>query len=585
VSGRALVAEVPRPAAAAAPYGQVLDALDTWIGRAARLFPGVARAEPDLRAALAQVRARGERLEAPLFVLLAGGTGAGKSTLLNALAGGEPIAATSAIRPTTTALTCYYHLESELAIPGELLDGARRAPHRRAALRDKVILDAPDFDSSVRENEARHRRALAAADLVVLVATPEKYAGADLFALLEEHRRGRSFVFVLNRLDQGVAPEVAADFRRELERAGFAQPTVLVLSALAALRAKRGDPEPGPQGDFPRLEALIEEELTRARAREIKRLNLDELVLRLLERAAEHVPPDLADRVARWRLSAAAIAGEAHAAVGESLARGVVEDEALAREVRGRIATGYGGLFGFYQALHWAVRALGGRGLAGAAVGRVLAPPQGGSAAGEEPLRAPPPGEDPLPGAVLLAADRIDDIAVELAFARPTPPLDAASALRLVDRARAAARAELTAALDRAHAPASGSRRVESFLYNAPPLAVLGYALVTWCLALARGEIIGASWFLAAGLAAVTLLATAGMLADRIAARRAARVVDSLARAAREIAEREVQGPLMARLAEAAGEVQGAAKALADLREEAARLRRPGSISSPPATA
>src|SRR6185295_17196772 len=106
-----------------------------------------------------------------------------------------------------------YHIANELAIPGDLLEGAQRAPHRRVTLRDKVILDAPDFDSTVRENEARFRRALAAADLVVVLATAEKYADADLFRLLEEHRRGRTFVFVVNRLDQGIPKEVVEDFR------------------------------------------------------------------------------------------------------------------------------------------------------------------------------------------------------------------------------------------------------------------------------------------------------------------------------------------------------------------------------------
>lgn len=542
----------------AGPYATVLEGLAAWIPRAARVFPGVGRGAARLAANLAEVRATGDRLEAPLFILLAGGTGAGKSTLLNALAGAA-IAEASAIRPTTTALTCYFHVANDLAIAGDLLAHARPASHERPELRDKVILDAPDFDSTVRANEALFRRALAAADLVLVLATPEKYADADLFRLLEEHRRGRAFVFVLNRLDRGVPKEVADDFRRELEAAGFARPTVLVVSALAAFRSKRGDPEPGPQGDFPRLESLIEEELTRARVREIKRLNLDELAARLLERAGAGVPADLAARMQRWRGLAGGLALEARAAVGEGLARAVVANAALAREVHGRIATAYGGPFGVWQALHWGVRALRGRGLTSFALEAGLGP---------EVLDTE---DDSLPAAVLIAARRMDDVGTEVGLAPPDGPLAGEDARRLVLRARTAGHGEIAAALAAARDPArrGARRRIASFLYNAPPLAVLGYALARWAVAFSRGELLGASWFIAAGLVAIFLLALAGALADRLAARETRRVVDSLAAAAREAAEREVARPLLARLAAALGEVEAAARELEDLRAEA----------------
>jgi hypothetical protein len=546
----------------AGPYAAVLDGLAGWLGRAGRVFPGVARDSADLLARLAEVREMGGRLEAPLFLLIAGGTGAGKSTLLNALAGGEPIAETSPVRPTTTALTCYFHVANDLAIAGDLLAEARAVPHERAALRDKVILDAPDFDSTVRANEALFRRALAAADLVVVVATPEKYADADLFRILEEQRRGRAFVFVLNRLDRGVPREVADDFRRELARAGFARPALLVISALAAFRSKRGDPEPGPVGDFPRLEALIERELTRARVREIKRLNLDVLVARLFERAEARVPADLAARVQRWRAAANAIAAEAEAHVGLGLARAVLANDALAREVHGRVATAYGGPFGVYQALHWGVRSLGGRGFAGLALAAEL---------GLAPLDPREEEDESAPPAVLLAARRIDDVATEVGLAPPERPLAPEDARRLVGRARAAGRAAIAAALAEARDPARRGvgRRIASFLCNAPPLAVLGYALARWGLAFARGELLSASWFIAAGLVALSLLALAGAVVDAAARRTAARVVASLAAAAREAAAREVARPLLARLSASIGEVEAAAKALADLEAEA----------------
>lgn len=563
------------------PYAAVLEALEAWIPRAAAVFPGVAQGASDLRERLEQVRGAGGRLEAPLSILIAGGTGAGKSTLLNALAGGEPVAEASAVRPTTTALTCYYHVENELALPPDLRDGAHLAPHWRPALRDKVILDAPDFDSTVAANEAILRRALAPADLVLAVATPEKYADADLYRLLEEHRRGRTFVFILNRLDLGIAPEVVADFRTILEQVGFVRPRVLVLSALAAYRQKRGDPQPGPPGDFPALERLIAEELTRARAREIKRLNLDALVERLLDLAAARVPADVGERIERWRAAATEQANAAASAVGEALARAIASDAALERDLRARIATACGGLFGFYQALVWGVRGLRGRGAA--AVAAAALGPIGGTAPGAEARMASGMGAAPaeadlatLAAEVALAAGRMDDGGPEVGLARPEKPLDAERAAAFVDAARSHARSEIAATL-----AAEGdlerrgaARRVASVLFNAGPVGVLGYALFRWGEALTQGMLLGASWFLGTGLVAVVLLALGGMLADRLAARRARRVVRALAEAAGAAARREIERPLLFRLERTLGEAESAARAIDGLREEARAAAR-----------
>ncbi len=548
----------PAAAGAAAPYEPIFEGLHAWLARAERVVPALARDGGRLREQHAEVRATGARVEAPLVILLAGGTGAGKSTLLNALAGGAEIAAASAVRPTTTALTCYYHLRNELAIPREAA-GARRAGHERPELLDKVILDAPDFDSSARGNEAVLRRALAETDLVVCLATPEKYADADLHALLDEYRTGRAFVFALNRLDRGIAPEVVEDFRRELARAGFEPPRLRVLSALAALRRKRGERDPGPEGDFRELERIIEEELTRARVRELKRLNLDALVGRLIDRAAARLPADLERRLARWRRAGEANVDEARARAGARLAASVRGDEALEAEATARFATRYGGPFGFWQALVWGVR-----GLRGARPAVVLARP------------AEPDDEGTEAAAVALAARRAADLGAEHGLAASNgSALPPGEAERLVAAARVEADAAIARALQGLQREASRGalRRVESFLLSLPPLAVLGYALWRWIERFLEGELYPTSWIVAAGLVTAAVLAIEGALADALARRRARALIRRLEDAAAAAADERIARPLLTRLEGALGEVEGVARGIEDLREVLGQAR------------
>lgn len=541
-------------------HDPVLAGFGAWLARAARLFPALARDRERLERDLDRVRGLGERIEAPLAIVLAGGTGTGKSTLLNALAGAE-IAATSEVRPCTREATCYVHSADEIAIPPEIA-GARRVAHERPELRHKVVVDAPDFDGTVPENVAALKRALAGADLVLVLATQEKYAAAALFALLSEYRDGRSFAFVLNKLDREGTREVARDFRRELERAGFGASRLLLVSALSAFRRKRGEAGGGrdSEGDFAQLEALIERELTRARIREMKRLNLDALTARLLEAAAARLPEGRAAALARWRESAEGVCDEARAKLAGALARAVREDEGLREEARARIAAGYGGPFGFYQALVWGVRRLAAWRPA-AAPFAAARPALGALAAGEETV---------LARAVALAARRMGDLGEEHGVRADGVPIDEAGAGELVSAARREAERAIDGALGalRTRPPPAG-RRLESLALNAAPVGVPLYALWRWIEAFAGGVLLDSSWFIAAFLIALIALAVEGRLADVLARRRAARLIGALEEAAAAASDARVARPLLSRLEAVLGEVEAAARELQSLREAA----------------
>ncbi|MBK8462428.1 MAG: 50S ribosome-binding GTPase [Nigerium sp.] len=183
----------------------------------------------------------GERLSIAgdhTVVALAGATGSGKSSTLNALTVTH-LAAVGVTRPTTSeAMAVSWGTEP----PVELLDwlGVRRR-HLIAtgneALRDLVLLDLPDHDST----EVAHRltvdRLVEQVDMMVWIVDPQKYADAALHDgyLRPLARHAAVMVVVLNQADR-LAPDARAaalaDLRRLLDAEGLGAVRVMAMSAL-----------------------------------------------------------------------------------------------------------------------------------------------------------------------------------------------------------------------------------------------------------------------------------------------------------------------------------------------------------------
>jgi energy-coupling factor transporter ATP-binding protein EcfA2 len=203
-----------------------------------------------------------------LLVLLLGGSGTGKSTLFNALAG-ERLAPASIQRPTTTAPIAYVHLSipaSRLAAypPLQQMQVVR---HSRPGLQRKILIDTPDFDThqAVVEHRQLVFELLPWCDLVLFVASPEKYVDQAAWQLLLAQVPHRAFAFVFTKADTlyddgGILPH--RDLLNKVQALGYAQPRLYRVAAEQWVQFRTGERQERPQeDDFLALEHWLEDEI------------------------------------------------------------------------------------------------------------------------------------------------------------------------------------------------------------------------------------------------------------------------------------------------------------------------------------
>jgi energy-coupling factor transporter ATP-binding protein EcfA2 len=337
-------------------YERLLEDLAAWI-KEERNFPLVKRAQEQFLKDIETIRKKRERLLAPLNIVLAGGTGVGKSSLLNALAGTE-ITEASETRAFTRDYTCYYHDDDHMALKREVLAGGKSVAHSREELRDKIIVDAPDFDSAELNHRDKLVAALKSADLVIWVTTCQKYADLSGIKTLSEFREGRGFVFVLNRDDQEVSDAVVDDLRRMLQSEGFEKPRIFRVSALGALCQKQGLDTVAGGRDDEALEHFIEQELDHKRIRILKRGNLAALVIRLIARLQERIPSGLRGLLETWRKQGDEHYDDLRLGVRRRVTDTLHTNRAFVRQLRYRFASTYRGLFGGWMQFIYAMRAI-----------------------------------------------------------------------------------------------------------------------------------------------------------------------------------------------------------------------------------
>jgi hypothetical protein len=189
-------------------------------------------------ALLRSVVARAADPDAPLLVVVAGGTGAGKSTTVNTLAG-QRVAAASVVRPTTRAPVLVAHPDDVDAVAGGRLlahlprvhgtdDGAGAG--ERLIVRTSsglppglALVDTPDVDSVERANHEVAEDTLADADVWLWFATARTYADEAGAGYLRTARdRGISVGLVVTQLQARDRDEVLDDVATLLAREGVA---------------------------------------------------------------------------------------------------------------------------------------------------------------------------------------------------------------------------------------------------------------------------------------------------------------------------------------------------------------------------
>gem|GEM_PF-42310 len=206
-------------------------------------------------------------------VVLAGTTGSGKSRLFNALSGLD-LSRVGARRPTTgDPHACIWDPEGT----GPLLDWLGVPEGRRTeresvldgdaqrALHGLVLIDMPDFDSIEESHRTVVDRLVGAADLVLWVVDPQKYADRTVHEhyLSSLAERDAAITVVLNQVDRLPAPDVdrlAADLRRLLAEDGLPAAPLYLASArtgagVAELRSALADAVAGRRAAAVRIAA------------------------------------------------------------------------------------------------------------------------------------------------------------------------------------------------------------------------------------------------------------------------------------------------------------------------------------------
>ena len=246
-----------------------------------------------VRRLLARVETLRIRLEAPLIVATFGGTGTGKSALVNALVGRE-CSPSGRQRPTTTRPILIAHPQAELELLGLPLDDFEIVRVDAPLLRDIVLVDCPDPDTTEAEtdgsNLARLHHLLPFCDVLLYTATQQKYRSARVGDELMQAATGCRLVFVQTCAD--IDEDVRDDWRQQLD-GRYQVPDIFYVDSLRALREQQAGQRPG--GDFRRLEELLSTELAASHRTQIRRANLVDLVQAALDRCdsylAHHAAP------------------------------------------------------------------------------------------------------------------------------------------------------------------------------------------------------------------------------------------------------------------------------------------------------
>jgi hypothetical protein len=265
----------------------LVDRLREWSHRSSAWEP-VREVQSVLRRVLSRVDPVRMRLDAPLVVATFGGTGVGKSTLINALVG-EDVTAAGRQRPTTRQPVLIAHRETSIDGYGFPLDEMRVVRSEAPLLRELLLVDCPDPDTTdladvehPESNLAQLRAILPSCDVLLCVSTQQKYRSAKVGDELRQAAEGCRLIFVQTHADQDT--DIREDWRQQLAEDYRIADLFFVDSRMATAEQQRGV---RPSGEFGRLLDVLFRELSAAQRIRIRRGNVFGLVHAALERGCD----------------------------------------------------------------------------------------------------------------------------------------------------------------------------------------------------------------------------------------------------------------------------------------------------------
>ncbi|MAG94901.1 MAG: hypothetical protein CMJ48_14330 [Planctomycetaceae bacterium] len=232
------------------------------------------------------------RLEAPLVVATFGGTGTGKSALVNALVGCD-CTRSGRERPTTTRPVLIAHPDCELECLGLPLEELEVVTHDAPVLRDVVLLDCPDPDTSEAEtsesNLHRLRRLLPHCDVLIYTSTQQKYRSARVGEELDLATTGCRLLFVQTHAD--LDTDVRDDWAEQLS-GDYEVPDLFFVDSLRALEEQQSGRR--VTGECGRLVDVLTNRFGASQRVRIRRSNLIDLIHAALAHCVrlqdEHLP-------------------------------------------------------------------------------------------------------------------------------------------------------------------------------------------------------------------------------------------------------------------------------------------------------